>query len=139
MVVYLDSPEISSNQISNLTPSTDQKFVFLRNHPLPSLRIACALAVMLHTAAVSGGPSLGLKTELVSEIGGANSFPLVRASNAAPLFLDSNDYPGVLRAAGDLQADIERVTGVRPNLATNLAHGAVRRDHRNPRQKFARG
>jgi len=33
---------------------------------------------------------------------------------AAPIVLDSQDYPGVLRAARDLQGDIERVTKLRP-------------------------
>lgn len=36
---------------------------------------------------------------------------------AAPLWLDENDFPGVVRAARDVQADIERVTKVRPELA----------------------
>jgi hypothetical protein len=43
----------------------------------------------------------------------------VRDGNAAPLFLEATDYPGVRRAAGDLQADIERVAGIKPALVTN--------------------
>lgn len=39
---------------------------------------------------------------------------------AAPLWLDQNDYAGVLRAARDVQADIERVTRTRPALATQV-------------------
>ncbi|HKE96192.1 MAG TPA: glycosyl hydrolase 115 family protein [Povalibacter sp.] len=39
-------------------------------------------------------------------------------SAAAALWLDANDHAGVIRAAGDVQADIERVTGTRPPLAT---------------------
>jgi hypothetical protein len=45
------------------------------------------------------------------------AFPLVSASAAASIFVDPADWPGVRRAAGDLQADIERVTGVRPEFA----------------------
>jgi hypothetical protein len=37
----------------------------------------------------------------------------------APLWLDGHDFAGVLRAAGDLQADIERVSGQRPVLSTD--------------------
>ena len=48
----------------------------------------------------------------------AEGFGLVRNGMAAPLFLDKNDYKGVLRAAGDLQADIARVTGIKPLLST---------------------
>ncbi|HLT92123.1 MAG TPA: glycosyl hydrolase 115 family protein [Woeseiaceae bacterium] len=43
---------------------------------------------------------------------------LVEGGIAAPLWLDRNDHPGVLRAARDLQTDIERVSGIRPTLDT---------------------
>lgn len=42
--------------------------------------------------------------------------PLVQKGLAAPLFVDKADWPGVVRAAGDLQADIERVTAKRPAI-----------------------
>ncbi len=44
------------------------------------------------------------------------SFAVAAEGKAAPLFLDAVDWPGVLRAARDLQAYIERVTGRRPTL-----------------------
>ena len=47
--------------------------------------------------------------------------PLVHEGTAAPLWLDAHDWPGVIRAAGDLQTDMERVSGVRPALATSPA------------------
>ena len=43
---------------------------------------------------------------------------MLAQGRAAPVFLDAADYPGVLRAAGDLCADVERVGGVRPALVT---------------------
>jgi glycosyl hydrolase family 115 (putative glucuronidase)/glycosyl hydrolase family 115 len=46
-------------------------------------------------------------------------FSLVSQKNAVPLFVDSNDHPGVIRAAGDLQADIERVTNCRPKVSND--------------------
>ena len=52
--------------------------------------------------------------------------PLVQHGVAAPLAVSDNDWAGVKRAAGDLQADIERVTGVRPAL------GPSPRDSRQP-------
>ncbi|MFD4558150.1 glycosyl hydrolase 115 family protein [Streptomyces sp. NPDC058469] len=39
-----------------------------------------------------------------------DAFPLV----GAPVVVDPDDHPGVVRVAGDLRDDIERVTGVRP-------------------------
>ena len=43
---------------------------------------------------------------------------LFESGTAASLWLDANDHAGVIRAAGDVQADVERVTGIRPALAT---------------------
>jgi hypothetical protein len=54
--------------------------------------------------------SLGQKRyiETISLPGG---FPIARAGNAAPIYVDADDYPGVKCAATDLQSDIARVTG----------------------------
>jgi len=61
--------------------------------------------------------SIPLRAEqLVADAATPGAFPLVRGEMVAPIFVASNDWPGVLRAAKDLQADIERVTGRRPNL-----------------------
>ncbi len=44
-------------------------------------------------------------------------FPIVSDGTAATVFVDPGDWPGVIRAADDLCADIERVTGVKPARA----------------------
>ncbi|KAF0093905.1 MAG: hypothetical protein E1N59_2368 [Puniceicoccaceae bacterium 5H] len=49
---------------------------------------------------------------------GDGALALVAQGKALPLWLDADDDPGVLRAAGDLQADFERVTQIRPELST---------------------
>ncbi|SFW83447.1 glycosyl hydrolase 115 family protein [Amycolatopsis australiensis] len=41
-------------------------------------------------------------------------FPLVAGGAAATLVVSPDDLPGVRRVAGDLAADVERVTGIRP-------------------------
>jgi hypothetical protein len=38
------------------------------------------------------------------------------AGTAAPILVDQNDHPGVLRAVNDLQADIKRATGIQPRI-----------------------
>lgn len=43
-----------------------------------------------------------------------NALQLVGGRAAAPILLDSQDYAGVLRAAHDLQADVNRVTRIQP-------------------------
>jgi hypothetical protein len=79
------------------------------------------LAVLPAIFSVSATPSLELKTVVVSENAEPGSFPLEVNRQAAPIFLDQTDWPGVLRAGTDLQADVERVTGIKPALATNGA------------------
>ncbi len=44
----------------------------------------------------------------------AGAFALVENSAAAAILVDATDWPGVQRAAHDLQADVNRVTGVTP-------------------------
>ncbi|WP_405965101.1 glycosyl hydrolase 115 family protein [Streptomyces sp. NBC_00723] len=47
-------------------------------------------------------------------------FDLVRDGVAVDVFVDAADDPAVIRAAGDLRADVERVCGVRPDLRHTL-------------------
>lgn len=44
------------------------------------------------------------------------SFPIVQANSTAAICVDPNDFPGVVRAAGDLRTDITRVTTRKPKL-----------------------
>lgn len=61
-----------------------------------------------------GGPSE--PGEYVSSYAGPGRFPLAEDGAAAPLVVSSEDHRSVVRVVGDLQADIERVTGVRPEI-----------------------
>ncbi len=53
------------------------------------------------------------------------AFPLVQGGVAADVFVDAADDHAVVRAAGDLPADIERVSGVRPRLLHSLPERAT--------------
>jgi hypothetical protein len=57
---------------------------------------------------VSFGSSLGSPAP--------GSFALVENHIAIPLLVSDSDWPGVVRAAQDLSADIDRVTGVQPGV-----------------------
>ncbi|MDQ5979948.1 MAG: hypothetical protein QG602_2923, partial [Verrucomicrobiota bacterium] len=81
--------------------------------PVKSLLVAC-LAVF---AVARGFATLADRPLLVLPATPA-AFPLVRGSDAARLHVAGDDWPGVQRAARDLQADIERVTGLKPDLST---------------------
>ncbi len=46
----------------------------------------------------------------VETMSDAGNFVIVKQKQVATLYVDTNDYPGVVRAVNDLQADIKRVT-----------------------------
>jgi hypothetical protein len=51
------------------------------------------------------------------------AFTLVSSGKAVPLYISDADYPGVIRAAKDLQQDIGRVSDVTPTLVVNEFSG----------------
>jgi hypothetical protein len=57
---------------------------------------------------------------IVSEKQTSSSFSIVSDNTAAPVYVDPNDHAGVIRAANDLRADVERVSGVLPVLVKNV-------------------
>ncbi len=56
------------------------------------------------------------QTRYILEKPARGAFPMVQAKTAAAIYVDPADWPGVARAASDLQADIARVTGVTPTI-----------------------
>jgi hypothetical protein len=54
----------------------------------------------------------------------AGGFTLAEAGKVATIVVDSNDYPGVVRVANDLQMDIERVTGRKAAIANGFGDRA---------------
>ena len=62
------------------------------------------------------GFALG-QARYVETVGQPGSFPIVLQGVAASLQVDTNDFAGVIRAAGDLQADVARVAGITPAMA----------------------
>ena len=92
--------------------------VIHRPRGLPRVILSLAAAVLLAGVAVvsAAGASLGLAENLLLERAEGGAFPLVADRRAAPVFVDPADHAGVQRAAADLCADVERVSGVRPVL-----------------------
>lgn len=52
------------------------------------------------------------------------AFPLAAGGTAVGIFVDAADDPAVVRAAGDLRSDVERVSGARPDLLRTLPRSA---------------
>ena len=97
---------------------------------LPSLSALFISVALLQSAEIKAkspdgeavsSMSLGLQAAIISDRAVPGSFQLLANKQSAPIFLDPADWPGVLRAGGDLQADVERVTGIKPTLSTNAA------------------
>lgn len=78
--------------------------------------VACTV-VLLSCASVAmalGGPSY------IANQDADGAFALASADGVASIYVDNADHPGVRRAAGDLQRDIERVTGKRPIIVSDV-------------------
>ena len=71
-------------------------------------------------ADVYAGSSLRNLPDIVSENPVSGGFTLVHGEKPTSIMLSGNDYPAVLRAAKDLQLDIERVTDQKPDIITKI-------------------
>ena len=92
---------------------------FLKSFKMAAALAAATIATMAQIMPVCAAPSLGLQTDIVSDQAVSGGFPLLAAKMTSPIYLHPADWPGVLRAGADLQADVERVTGLKPVLSTN--------------------
>ncbi|NUP68752.1 MAG: glycosyl hydrolase [Nonomuraea sp.] len=89
----------------------------------PFARLLLSVAVAAAAVSLTGPPARASghagQDGYISPTAGPGRFPLVAAGRAAPIVVSGKDHEGVVRVAGDLQADVERVTGVRPVVATD--------------------
>ncbi|MBP1604464.1 MAG: glycosyl hydrolase, partial [Acidobacteria bacterium] len=84
-------------------------------------RLVAAILGVLTLSLAGGGAVPEL---LVQDTPAPQALRLVAGGAAAPIAVDSQDYAGVRRAAGDLVEDVARVTGVRPRLVEDQVSGA---------------
>ncbi|TXK49871.1 glycosyl hydrolase [Pontibacter qinzhouensis] len=83
--------------------------------PWYQLRLLLLLCLLLPLAAAA---TVGQKP-YISNQKVAGSFSLATAGKAAPLYVSSQDFPGVMRVAKHLQADVKRVTQTEPVLTVS--------------------
>ena len=76
---------------------------------------AIALTVL---SVLAGVRAIGQST-CVSFKSSSSSFPIVTAGRASPVFISTDEWPGVQRAALDFVSDIDKVTGITPKI-TNV-------------------
>ena len=73
------------------------------------------LAMLLSLAPITALAALG-EQSYVSHLPSRGALTLVAKTTVAPLYVDPTDHKGVIRALGDLQQDIARVTGKTPTV-----------------------
>jgi hypothetical protein len=83
------------------------------------LAVLLALAASAVAAPAAGATSPTDSGSYISFAPSPGAFPLVAGGKAAPMVVSARDQPGVVRVVGDLQADVQRVTGVKPDVATD--------------------
>ncbi|MBN2272741.1 MAG: glycosyhydrolase, partial [Bacteroidales bacterium] len=76
-----------------------------------------ALLLLFYAVTMAHGQIIR-NSSFVSTEQGTEYFTLCEPGYQAPVYMDTNDYPGVIRAAKDLITDIGRVTGTEPALKT---------------------
>jgi hypothetical protein len=77
----------------------------------------CGLLVFIFSSL--GSPHIAWaigQTPYMQDVAGKNSFPIVQNKQATAIYVDTADWPGVIRAAKDLQSDIARVTQCTPSV-----------------------
>lgn len=84
----------------------------IHSQSMPADFVILALVLCFPTARAF---ALGQK-KYVETVRSANAFTIAQGASLATLYVDANDYAGVVRATGDLQADIGRVTGRTPAI-----------------------
>ena len=86
------------------------------------------LIVALFAGSVGGDVFAIGQARYVERVNARGSFPIVQGNSAATTYVDSKDWPGVIRAVNDLQADIVRVTARKAAIhhdASNLGRNAI--------------
>jgi hypothetical protein len=71
--------------------------------------------VLFTFSAIQKTNAIGNKSYISAE-NGKSVFTIAKSGEVVPIYASSKDYPGVLRAAGDLQNDINSVTKTKPAL-----------------------
>ncbi len=96
---------------------TDHSRLFgLRERPLlPGAALGRAALLVVLCLFNSPRTSFALgQIQYVEHVHHPGDFPIVRGKTAATISVDANDWAGVIRAAGDLQGDVARVTRLTP-------------------------
>ncbi len=88
---------------------------------LPTINIVVLGAGLFLSPMARDVPAIG-QTHYVTAVNAPGSFPIAKGNDVATICVAPNDWPGVVRAANDLQANIMRVTGRK----SEIVHGTLK-------------
>lgn len=89
---------------------------------LPIVAVGKTFVLLLVAGLLTPVSSFAIGQEsYVADSSSPGSFPVVQEKVAATIVVAAGDYAGVVRAAGDLQADVQRVSGVSPVISNSEA------------------
>ncbi len=89
---------------------------------------AFLLSLLSLLALPHSATAMSLLPKYVSATPTAGSFALASDGKAAAIYVDAADWPGVVRATKDLQADVNRVTGLTPQILDGATVNATAAD-----------
>ena len=84
---------------------------------------ACLLAALSLLTWQGKGLALG-QSKYVEFVRHPNDFAIAEGESLATIYVDANDHAGVVRAVGDLRADVARVTAQTPAITNNVGSSA---------------
>jgi len=86
--------------------------------------VVCLFAGFFVSLPAIAQTTLSSMSPFIQEVNGTGAVALVHNRAAADILVSAGDSFSVRRAAGDLQNDLERVTGVRPKMAEGRSVGS---------------
>jgi hypothetical protein len=111
----MTSPYSGDSRMKKRTPGTRRRCGLAALFPflLPSLTTLLVVLILSFRETVFAEDS----GSYISFKKGRGSFALSSAGKTTPMWVSSQDYPGVIRVLKQLQTDIDNVTGAKPTLS----------------------
>ena len=89
-----------------------------------SVRIILLFAVVVFYPSISKGDSYFTIPQYITGEATLNTFRIASDGQAATIYVDPDDWKGVIRTANDLSEDIRKVSGAKPAIMEKLRHPA---------------
>ncbi len=89
-------------------------------------KVIASLLLVISCSGIPASSQEAVETAAVTTVRSEGALSLASPGLCAPLSVSPDDWPGVIRAATDLQNDLYRVTGTMPELSNKYKGSAFR-------------